>query len=198
MRVTPDNYGDAEKSFSGCFIKVKEYGDTICLLQKALPQALIGEDEHGNAIAIEIDGHTSGKVGYDLDYIIPKKTFYQRGNYAMFLSRIPARQWKKGICKANTALHRVMQDGGFAAINLTFEELAAYTKKPDYQTPDQIQGKYSVALSPRFALTHSGDVLLDQAVVGRAYLAKKLVLASKLFVDDIISLFPTYTVKALT
>lgn len=188
MFVDPSNYGDADKYFRGCFIKVNEYGDTLVRIDKVTEEALWGEDENGESICIEINGQETGSIGYELDYVIPKKAYFQVGSQAGFLTRIPARMWKKGISKENTNMY-LLGKNAFHNWNVNFESLKAYVNKPQYLPFTEVDNKESVALSPRFAM-NGRDVYLDLTMVGRYYPTGKTLVCKKLFIKDLTPLFP--------
>ena len=197
MFVSKENWQDAEKYFSGCYIKVKEYGDTICCVVKVTPEAIWCEDEHGNNVCIELDGALTGKVGYDLSYVLPKRSWFQIGPFAYFLNRIPARMWKKGICKQNTSLYQLQSNGGLAASGLNFETLHAYVNKPFYQPSLDLQhGEISRALSPRFAFTLDGSLMLDLTKIGQ-FVKPNNLLVKKIFLPEVSQLLPNVKVKGI-
>lgn len=188
MYVDSTNWQDADKYFRGCFIKLKESGDTLVLIEKVNQQALWCQDENGEAVCIEINGEETGTIGYELDYVIPRKSYFQDGNTANILTRIPARMWKKGVSKENTAFS-VLVDGVFLKRDVSFEALKAYVHKPVYLPYTEATNYNSIALSPRFAMWKS-NVYLDQIQVGRYYQESKTLLCKKLFMKDLASLFP--------
>lgn len=188
MFVDPSNYVDADKYFRTCFIKVKEYGDVLVRIDKVTEEALWGEDQNGEGVCIEINGQETGTVGYTLDYVIPKKAYFQVGQKAAFLTRIPARMWKKGISKENTQLY-LLGPGGFSGWGVSFESLKAYVEKPQYLPFTETKNQQSVALSPRFAMNGT-DVYLDLTMIGRYYPTGKTLVCKKLFIKDLTPLFP--------
>lgn len=190
MYLDPTNYNDADKYFSGCYIKVREYGDTLILIKNVTERALWGQDEFDQLVCIDIDGEHTGKKGYELDYIIPKKTYFQFGSQAHLLTRIPAKMWKKGINKQNTNVFRLTSVGDFKLVDLTFKILKGFTFKPGYGNLNSLDTLESVALSPRFALTAGGDLFLDNNKIGKFYKESRSFVVQELFLDEIKSLFP--------
>lgn len=188
MFVSPKNYQDADKYFRNCYIKVKEYGDTLVLIEKITPEALWGEDEYGNKVCVEIDGSTTGQLGYTLDFLLPRRAWFQFGDSAHFLCRIPARQWKKGVCKDNTSIQRLVT-GKLFSVGLSFNLLHAYVHKQVYHVPQELPGKESIALSPRFALSSDGTIYLDAVAIGKYYPNQNTALVRKLFLQDVKPLF---------
>lgn len=185
MYIDPKNWSDGEKYFSGCFIKVKEYGDTLVRVDKVTPEALWGVDAHGENICIEIDGKETGKVGYDLDYVIPKKSYFQWGSRAVLLQRIPARMWKKGLNKQNTSLVHMTEVGSFSQLSLSFEALQAYVNKKMFGTLEDLQTCESVALSPRIAMCKAGLLYVDRTAIGKYYSSRKTITVKKMFVPEV-------------
>jgi hypothetical protein len=188
--VSPENWGDAEKYFHGCFIKVREYGDVLVRIDKVTPEALWGEDENGEGVCIEIDGKQTGKPFYELDYVLPRKAFFQYGANATLLFRTPARMWKKGINKQNTNISSLLEDGNWKARNLDFNYLKAYVNKPGYVPFNEFNAYDSIALSSRFAMTKGGQIYIDLVNIGKYYKKENTVICKKLFAKDIANLFP--------
>ncbi len=199
MFLNSKNYEDGEKYFGQTYVKIKEYGDTICLVEKVTPEAIWLTDEHDQKVCVELDGATTGKAGYNLDFILPKKTWFQMGNVAYFLTRIPARMWKKGISKSNTTIN-CLKVGGFLQVGLSFQSLHAYVHKPFYSTAEEMYKNEwtSVALSPRFALCKTGELFLDQTKIGVYDKDTDTLVVKKVFVPDVLPLFnPSSKVKSL-
>lgn len=190
MFLNANNYEDGEKYFGQTYVKIKEYGDTICLVEKVTPEAIWLTDEYDQKVCVELDGATTGKPGYNLEFILPKKTWFQSGATALFLTRIPARMWKKGISKNNTSVH-CLKLGSFVGVSLSFQTLHAYVNKPFYATvEDMYENDWSsVALSPRFALSKGGDLFLDMTKIGIYDKATNTLIVKKLFVPDVTPLF---------
>lgn len=194
MKASQGNWEDVAKYYKGCFVKFKEHGETLCLVEQVTPEAIFCRDEHGAHVAVELDGLLSKQKEYDLDFLIPKKTWYQYGQCATFLSRVPARMWKKGINKENTNVFALVDDV-VKPQNLSFENLSAYVNKKHYLPPDKLSQHSSIALSPRFALSKSGNIYLDLTIVGH-YDGNRVV-AQRLFYKDVKALFPNKEVLEL-
>lgn len=190
MYTSSENWHDVEKYFQGCYIKIKEYGDNLVYISKVQQDGLYGHDQWENPIFIEFDGEVAGINGYEIDYVIPKRAYFQFGNRAYYLSRIPARMWKKGINKLNTTLQSLDESGFFNKEDLNFKSLMAYVNKPGYMPFQCIEEDYeSIALSPRFALCSDGKLFLDSHCIGKYYLDSKTVIVKPLFYNDVKSLF---------
>lgn len=189
MFVNSSNWSDAEKYFQGCYIKCKEYGDTLVLIKKVTPEALWGVDEYEQNVCIELDGENTGTHGYELDYILPKKAYFQYGAHAYFLSRIPARMWKKGLSSENTTIQSLGLNGhSFTSFHLKY--LKGFVNKPGYVNYKEITDQTSVALSPRFAMRKTdGVIFLDITQIGCYNKTTNTVVVPKLFLDDVKPLF---------
>ncbi len=193
MFVSPDNWQDAQKYFNGCFIRVKET-DMLVHLNKVTMEGLFGIDENNNNIFIEFDGVTTKKVGYDLDYILPQKSFFQDKTVAKLLYRIPARMWRKGLCEENTKIESL--GGGFGKAAINFATLKAYVNRT-YLPWTEYQANLSVALSPRFAMNSIGEIYIDKLKIGKYLTTTKSVLVKQMFVPEITQLFPGVLVRGM-
>ena len=197
MLLTSINTEDIQKYFGGIYIKIPEYGDLICYVEKVLPEALLLLDSDDNHLALELDGKITGKSEYLLEYIIPKKCYFQFEESAYFLTRIPAKQWKKGISKSNTAVYK-LSGGKFHAQSIDFKILRQYTNKHEFPSIFSAHDYSTAALSSRIALDCSTGILYcDITAIGK-YLAKEnTVVVKKLFYKEIEFFFPNKKVVFL-
>lgn len=197
MLLTSQNVEDIQKYFGGTYIKIPEYGDLICYVDKVLPEALLLRDAEENPLALELDGATTGKKEYNLEYIIPKKTYFQYEDCAYFLTRIPAKQWKKGISKSNTQIFK-LTGNTFKSLGIDFKILTAYTNKHEYPSVFYMDNYDSLALSSRLALDcYSKNIYCDTCVIGKYDPKEELVFVKKLFEKEVKAVFPNKKVVTL-
>ena len=186
MFANPANFEDVAKYFKGCYIEVNK---DIFLVNKVTSQAIFCSNDEKDDFAIEIDGKETKTVGYDLNFPLPTKTWFQKDKSAVFLYRIPARMWKKGISKENTAMTCLQDSGRFRSESLTFPLLKLYLEEKNYLSYKEITKYDSIALNPRFALSYSGNVFLDSSCVAKYDRKDKTVVTPSIYLPEITQLF---------
>lgn len=195
MLINSSNYEDIRKYFLHTFVKVQEYNDQLFYVKQVDPAYVYLESTDQ-----QIDFRIDLTKDYNLNYIIPRKTVYQFNNVAACLARIPARQFKKGLCKQNTQIS-LLGATGWGPIEFSMTTIEAFINKPAYMSVAQfmeVSGEVqSAALSPRFAVSRGGAVYLDTTLVAKANFETKIVTTRKVFEPDIAKLFPNFEKKVL-
>ena len=151
MLFCPANYEDIHRYYRHTYVKFPERGDELFYIRHVDRNKLTGHHESGD----EFELYYSDDKPYNVEFVIPRKSFFQHKNRAYLLQRVPAKQYNRGICGNNTVIHSLNKNGGLAQHELSFELLKAYVAKPAFPTFDKAvtsKGKLiSVAMSPRFA-----------------------------------------------
>lgn len=196
MFINSDNFDDVKKYFQHTYVKFKETGDHIWHIDSVSPSEMICSDKSKEEVGIDL------QIGYNLEYILPRKAAFQLGEYAVMLSRIPARQWKKGLCKANTAFHRLAAEGSWLADSFNISMIEGFVNKPSYYNIDlalqQFRagiGLQSVAITPRISVTNTGKIFIDQTLVGRFSLENNEAICKKIFQSELAKVFPLFKFK---
>lgn len=192
MFVSQENWEDCKKYFEGCWVKFKEEGDNkIWNINEVNTKYIVAQGIDKETIGIDLS------VGYTIDYVIPKKTTFQLGEEAVNLSRIPARQWKKGMNKQNTLFSHLSAANGW--INGTFnpQVINGFVNKPTYYSYKDAEREFkksehllSAALDPRIAVTRLGAVYIDSVMVAKWNIEKESLVIKKIFVPEIAAVFP--------
>jgi hypothetical protein len=136
MLFIPENQNDIAKYFRQSFLKFKpsegdEWNpDTLFFIDNVDRFIVTGKVDDGREFKI----YLSNDHPYVVDYILPHKSFFQYGDHAVLLERVPARQYFRGITCENTALHYRKPDGTIANQDLSFKTLQAYVKKQKFFT----------------------------------------------------------------
>lgn len=118
----------------------------------------------------------------EIEFILPKKSFFNTDKGAMLLQRIPARQYRRGICGDNTHIALLKGNGGWQNVGVNFENLDGYVRKPAF--PQFHPSDNSYAVSRRIAVANK-QVLVDQTVIGTINYEKKYVAVVPLFASEI-------------
>lgn len=181
MFANTENYEDINKYFSHTYIKFKEEGEKAFLVTSVNSDTLIAEDHTGDVIGIDLN------EGYELDYILPRKTVFQYGECAAILSRIPARMWKKGMDTKNTSFFILDSNGRWKMASLTFSIIDGFVNKASYVSLERfLEGGFdSAALNPRISISSNGNVFVDNVRVGTHNKVKGNFLIKKIYIPEI-------------
>lgn len=197
MFINSQNFDDVKKYFQHTYVKFKETGDHIWHIDTVSPNEIICSDKNKEEVGIDL------QIGYNLEYILPRKATFQFGDYAVMLYRIPARQWKKGLCKANTCFSTLTGEGTWTTAAFDINLIEGFVNKPSYYSLENALSAFkqpefkSAALTPRIALTHTGKVFIDNILVGKVEFASKQLLCKKIFKPELQAVFNTFNIKTV-
>lgn len=182
MLLTSSNANDIDRYYNNTYVKFKEYGEKLFFIQEVNSESIVGKDEDGNAFALYLDNANP----YELAYTLPHRAVFQYKDGALLLRRMPAKQYRRGICNDNTTITRV--DTG-DAVSINFEILKAFVNKPKYFTFTHCFNKpkqKSLALSPRMSvITKTGIIKVDWQTIGQLDMVDKVVHCRRLFIEDL-------------
>src|ERR1043165_8312716 len=104
MIFHPNTSGDVAKYFKGCFVKFPQTGEYLCTVDSVDQARIMGkifcpDPKTGEWAAKQFQHPFDG--GIEIDYVLPKKSYFNYKGKAVFLTRIPARQYRKGVCAEN-------------------------------------------------------------------------------------------------
>lgn len=147
MKFCASNSPDIRKYFENTFVKFAELGDKILFINR-VRESVLANDAEGNIYEVLLDDD----LPYEMNYKLPHRGLFVYNNDVHILTRIPARQYKRGLCGDNTSIRNVMSG---KAIRVDFNTLTAFTDKPAYLSlQEALFGKHvgknpSVLLSSR-------------------------------------------------
>jgi hypothetical protein len=133
MLFIPENRDDIIKYFSKSYLKFEEYGDTLFFIDIVDKYLIHGKVDDGR----EFTMYLSDEHPYTVDYILPHKSFFQYDKHAVMLSRVPARQYHRGITAQNTSLMYYAGEMGLGKAELSFNTLKAFVTKQKFFTLKQ-------------------------------------------------------------
>ncbi len=158
MQFTTDNWDDIRKYYLGSFIKLKEHGDLLFRIDHVDRTRVSGTVEDGREFILYMNNENP----YEIDYVLPHKSFFQYGKDACQLFRIPARQYMRGICVQNTAVSKFSPVGERSEMGaLDFPVLKAFVAKQPFHSLTTAVSKHnpdglrSFVLTPRMAFHRS-------------------------------------------
>lgn len=166
MLFSTANYEDIHRYYRCTYVKFKEMGDRLFYIRDVNHSIVRGTDEDGT----EFELYLNHDDPYEVDYVLPHKSYFQYAKRACMLQRVPAKQYRRGLCAENTRLTAIGKTGNLVNIDIGFDVLKAFVTKqafPSIKTVLTMKNKpLSVALSPRFAFApEPGLIIADQLTV---------------------------------
>lgn len=167
MLFTPANVDDISRYYKHTFVKFKETGDKLFYITSVRNDKVSGNSSDGTPFELLL----SNDVPYEVDYILPHKSYFQFNNFACLLQRIPAKQYQRGISTNNVAIQALKVTGNTSNMDIGFSVLEAYISKQVFVSLTQAMEEkelYSLVLSPRFAFVPiSRKIFADTLCVGQ-------------------------------
>lgn len=174
MKFSSENSRDIEKYFHGTWIKLPvdpEAGhcdpDTLVRIEQVTKRSVIGMSDDDTRYVVYLS--EDPELAFNVDYILPHKSYFLKDGYAHLLLRVPARQYKRGVCEENTHVYQMSSTGIFSKLPICAALLKGYTKKPFFESIHSFyeKGLYSAPLSPRMAISMDGRIFIDTTRVAQ-------------------------------
>ena len=183
MEFTASNWRDIEKYYHGTYLKFQEFGDRLFLINNVRPAYVKGIDEDQNEFILYLDDEHP----YTVDYILPNKAVFSYRNAAFLLQRVPARQYRRGLCEENVKVVRV-HDG--QTLPFSFEVLKAFVQKQKYLSLKEAlasKSGTSFPLTSRISYYRKNQgIYVDTKQV--AYISNGILLSHRLFEKEMTGL----------
>lgn len=164
MKFSKDNWEDIKKYFDKSYMKFPLLGDEVVYVESVSSAGMSGK-RMKNA---DWDGWQFTFGGVDtvaeVEFVLPRKSYFQSDNGAYLLTRLPAKQYKRGMCRENTSIE-CLTIHGFEGVPLSLELINAYTHKPSFQGFCEELGS-SYAVSRRMAVDQTGKIYIDHTRIG--------------------------------
>lgn len=184
MDLTSSNCSDIQKYYEGSYVKLREFGDKLFLINKVTRESVYFVDAAGEEGIIYL--HDS--CPYTLNMVLPNKAMYQVDQQCFLIQRIPARQYHRGITSGNCMI-KYLATGGWANTSLSFSTLMGYVDKPVYRPLDQIietRQSGSEAITARFAYQANGKkIWCDTRMVATVNTKLKTIACNKLLMPEL-------------
>jgi hypothetical protein len=190
MIFNSSNYEDIHKYYRHTYVKFPETGDTLYLIDTVSQREVSGTTENGDRFVLFL----SDKEPYLVNYVLPKKSYFQFDKNACLLYRLPQRQYSRGLSKENTSIMYMGTTGKFDSVSPDFSLLRAYVNKPSFPTLNEAvanKGRCdSIALAPRFAYApRTKTIYVDMQAIGTVNTEKKQIeLLYPLFKNEVLAL----------
>ena len=186
MLFTSSSAGDIEKYFHGTFVKFKEFGDKLFKITSVSSNSVMGIDQDDMGFELCLSDYHP----YEVDYVLPHRAVFQYKDRAMLMQRVPARQYKRGLCDQNV---RIVDIGTGENAAVGFPILKSYVTKQKYFTLTEAikhKGKLkSYALNSRMSyISGSKTLKIDTTKIGFYDPGSGVLFVNKLFVSDVLSM----------
>lgn len=178
MKFCTDNVKDIDKYFRGTYVKFMGmsgvFSDgTECAPAEELVHSIdtIQSNvikgkrlENGETVPYQFLLYAEAVApAPEVEFILPKKSYFNTDEGACLLSRIPARQYRRGICNDNTSI-ALLKGNTHTERGVDLALLDKYVRKPQPYT-FQVRD-VSYAVSRRIAVATTGAVFVDSTQVG--------------------------------
>jgi hypothetical protein len=189
MKFCQENSEDIKKYFQGSFIKFPQAGEVLHYVDRVEGHSIRGKlfapDETGKMVESPFIFHLNpmDATTPDVEFILPRKSYFNHNGEAHLLFRIPARQYSRGVTAANTAVFK-LEFEDHRNLSLTFERLTAYVGKQAF-LPFADRGN-SYAVSRRVAVSGDASIFVDQTRIGCVdYEKQTITVLDALFVSEL-------------
>lgn len=199
MIFNQKNIDDIKKYYQGTWVKFPRISaDALWYVDRVTGDFLEITSDTGEEALFSL------KKDYPVDYVLPGKAVYQFGNNAAFLSRIPARMWKKGMSASNTQF-KVLNILKWNNLKFEISAIKAFVNKPAYMDPYAVlqhfkQGSEleSAAISPRISFNRSGSIFIDEIMIAKFDFTKDVITTREIYSQTLKPLFHKTKLKELT
>ena len=187
MLFIPSARDDIVRYYQHTYVKFRELGDTLYYIHRIFEDRVEAVDVKHNQVVIYLDDDHP----YEVDYVLPHKSYFQDGDRAMMLFRIPAQQYKRGICGDNVCMGFPMGSGNggdYETVELSFQRLQTYVNKPLFVSlPEAIGLPYhSTVLSPRMAYVREpSTICVDFVPVARVEQGSRIKMLRPIFRKEV-------------
>ena len=185
MFFTPENREDINKYYRNSFLKFKETGDTLYYITNVDANMVSGQVENGRDFKL----YLAKEEPYEVDYVLPHKSFFQYGDNAVMLQRIPAKQYHRGLTPDNTMVSFRGVGGAVSNLPIDFIILGAFVKKQKFFSLGEAMKKdlTSCVLSPRMMyVKQTKNIYIDFTPVATVEVkTKKITMLAPIFEEEI-------------
>lgn len=187
MKFCADNAKDIDKYFRGSFMKFPSLaGDAVHYIEQVSGSEVRGKTlQEGEKVPFVFHLYPDEVAAApEIEFILPKKSYFNTPHGACLLYRIPARQYRKGVCPDNTAISCLISASSFQNMDINFELLNLYVGKQSFDKFAEQEKSYAV--SRRMAVSAAGLLFLDKTRIGSInYLEKTISVNQQMFVPEV-------------
>lgn len=195
MLFKSSNSDEISRYYRGSFVKFREFGDQLFYIQNVTSEGVTGQLSTGDDFIL----HLNDEVPYEVDYLLPHKSYFQNGKAAMLLQRVPARQYRRGVCSDNANITEITTGGQFKRRPVDFANLTAYVSKSTFPTMSEALANKkrlrSVALSRRVAYVPDISTFFVDLKPVATYVAGEVVTMNPIFIPELAALAASSHIK---
>lgn len=190
MQFVPSCHDDISRYFRGTFVKFQEYGDKLFYIRDVHSREISGTTEDHQEFRL----YMKEDMPYNVEFLLPRKSFFQMDRHAVLLSRIPAKQYRRGICRENTSIASLDVSGMFQMEEVGFSSLRAYVNKQEFPSLNVAvankEKNHSIALSPRMAyVSRTRTLFIDDLPVAHLDTkAKQCTILQPIYRDEVLEI----------
>lgn len=197
MKFCQETVSDLKKYFQGSYVKFPEAGEMLHMVEQVGSSCLMGKRWAPNEETGDMEEqpyqfllHPDDEFTPHIEYVLPVKSYFNYADRAMLLSRMPARQYRRGINHDNTALSYLTPSGSFDGWHMDFPTLHAYVQKQQFVPLEEVKTNgISYAISKRMAVTAAGLLFVDRTRIGSINVqSKQIHLNHWLFLPEVAAL----------
>lgn len=194
MKFCAENAKDIDKYFRGSYMKFPALaGDAVHFIDRVEGEAVKGKVlQEGEKVPFVFHLYSSSvSEPPEIEFILPKKSYFNTPQGACLLYRIPARQYRKGVCTDNTCIQLLHSATSFAPQDISFDLLTLYVGKQAFEK--FAERTISYAVSKRMAVSAAGVLFLDQTRIGSInYQKNQIQVNQQLFVPEVQAVLRTH------
>lgn len=192
MKFCIENWEDIRKYFLNSYMKFPSIGDEVVYVTAVGPKSMKGNQlARDDSEAWEFTFCPDGSA-VEIEFILPRKSYFEYEGRCYFLYRIPARQYSRGINKENTAIVELTHDG-FGGRNIDLQLINAYASKPSFHGFKNTGEGTNYPVTPRMAVDATGILFIDRVRIGSVDYRNKIISCNKeLFVSEIQAVLREY------
>lgn len=176
MIFNSSSHEDINRYYKNTYVKFKETGDTLYYIRSVNSEVVRGTDASGT----EFELWLSDEHPYEVDYILPNKSYFQYKKRACLLVRVPAKQYQRGLSANNTRVNSLTKTGSIQQIELNFDVLTEFVNKQAFPSITKAilnkAKETSIVLAPRFAyVPDTRGIYADTSLVAEVRPDDKLI-----------------------
>lgn len=192
------NFEDIKKYYEKTWVKFPRLeGDTLWHIDRVTSDMIEVTSDAGEEALFSLS------KDYPVDFVLPGKAVYQFGQNAAYLSRIPARMWKKGM-SANNTQFKVLTGTAWKPLKFDINVIKAFVNKPDYMDPYSAVNSFqksaldSAAINPRISMNQVGSIFLDEVMIAKLDFAKDTLTTREIYIPTLEPIFYKSKMKGLS
>jgi hypothetical protein len=168
-KFTSAGHSDFKQRYLGTYGFFREGNKRVLVQIKAIDRNQVSFIDR-NKIIYYLNADRDSDIGFE--FIPPKTSWYNVGGDCLLVTRVPARQYLRGLCDRNTSIRGCITGGrpvDFSTLVSIFESTISVEKA----AADAVDKKTAFAVSPQFAISlQNQKIFCFESEIGTAELDK--------------------------